>query len=62
LFQKTRTGFFLSALAFIAIGTGGIKSNVAPFGAQQVEYLGPEAVQSYFNWYLLHKVASKMLQ
>ncbi|XP_052070570.1 solute carrier family 15 member 4-like [Mytilus californianus] len=48
---ETRRGFFLTSLVLIAIGTGGIKSNVGPFGAQQVENLGPQAVQSFFNWF-----------
>ncbi|XP_076074028.1 solute carrier family 15 member 4-like [Mytilus galloprovincialis] len=48
---ETRRGLFLSSLVLIAIGTGGIKSNVGPFGAQQVENLGPKAVQSFFNWF-----------
>ncbi|CAG2246363.1 PHT [Mytilus edulis] len=48
---ETRRGFFISSLVLIAIGTGGIKANVGPFGAQQVENLGPQAVQSFFNWF-----------
>ncbi|XP_063446992.1 solute carrier family 15 member 4-like [Mytilus trossulus] len=48
---ETRKGFFISSLVLIAIGTGGIKANVGPFGAQQVENLGPQAVQSFFNWF-----------
>ncbi|XP_071129733.1 solute carrier family 15 member 4-like isoform X1 [Mytilus edulis] len=48
---ETRRRFFLSSLVLIAIGTGGIKSNVGPFGAQQVENLGPKAVQSFFSWF-----------
>jgi len=35
----------------IALGTGGIKSNVSPFGAQQVAEFGPQARQSFFNWF-----------
>ncbi|XP_046556904.1 LOW QUALITY PROTEIN: solute carrier family 15 member 4-like [Haliotis rubra] len=49
--QEARRGFFLGGLAFVAIGTGGIKANVGPFGAQQVEGLGEAAVQSFFNWF-----------
>ena len=46
-----RKAYFFSGLVFIAIGTGGIKANVGPFGAQQVDDLGPDAVRSFFNWY-----------
>lgn len=48
---ETRRYFFFFGLVFIAIGTGGIKANVGPFGAQQVSNLGPDAVQSFFNWF-----------
>ncbi|XP_077999201.1 solute carrier family 15 member 4-like [Glandiceps talaboti] len=43
--------FYLIGLTLIAIGTGGIKSNVGPFGAQQTEDLGQKAVQTFFNWF-----------
>ncbi|CAG5123017.1 unnamed protein product, partial [Candidula unifasciata] len=46
-----RTAMFMTGLALVAIGTGGIKANVGPFGAEQVEVLGKEAIQSFFNWF-----------
>ncbi|CAG5134601.1 unnamed protein product, partial [Candidula unifasciata] len=46
-----KTGLFMAGLVFIAVGTGGIKANVGPFGAEQVGSLGKEAVQSFFNWF-----------
>lgn len=48
---ETRKVYFFLGLTFVAIGTGGIKANVGPFGAQQVEDLGDTAVQSFFNWF-----------
>ena len=50
LFQEARKAYFFLGLVFVAIGTGGIKANVGPFGAQQVDDLGADAVQSFFNW------------
>ena len=48
--QEARKAYFFLGLVFVAIGTGGIKANVGPFGAQQVDDLGADAVQSFFNW------------
>ncbi|KAL3877158.1 hypothetical protein ACJMK2_034906 [Sinanodonta woodiana] len=48
---EARKGFFFLGLVFVAIGTGGIKANVGPFGALQVDDLGKDAVQSFFNWF-----------
>ena len=53
LLQETRKIYFFLGLVFIALGTGGIKANVGPFGAQQVDDLGADAVQSFFNWYVV---------
>ena len=52
VFNKTaRLAYFLMALVLIAFSAGGIKANVSPFGADQVEQDGPRAVQSLFNWF-----------
>ena len=43
--------FIILSMLFISIGTGGIKANVAPFGAEQVKSLGPAAITVFFNWF-----------
>ncbi|XP_067664863.1 solute carrier family 15 member 4-like [Haliotis asinina] len=47
----TRRVYYYIALVCIAVGTGGIKATVGPFGAQQVEEYGKDAVRSFFNWF-----------
>ncbi|CAC5373165.1 SLC15A3_4 [Mytilus coruscus] len=49
--QNPKIALFISSLVFITIGSGGIKSNIGPLGAQQVECLGTLAVQSFFIWF-----------
>lgn len=46
-----RRTLFISGLVLVVLGSGGIKANIGPFGAEQVESRGKEAVQSYFNWF-----------
>ena len=49
--ETLRLVYFVIALVMIAFGTGGIKANVSPFGADQVQKDGPQAVQAFFNWF-----------
>lgn len=48
---NSRRALYMSGLVFVAIGTGGIKANVGPFGAQQLQDSGEAAVKSFFNWF-----------
>ena len=47
----SKKGFLAVSLILNAIGTGGIKANVSPMGADQVEHEGPEMVQKFFDWF-----------
>ena len=49
--ETWRLVYFGISLMMIAFGTGGIKANVSPFGADQVQNQGPRAVQAFFNWF-----------
>ena len=49
--ETMRLIYFGLALGIIAFGTGGIKANVSPFGADQVKQSGQRAVQTFFNWF-----------
>ena len=49
--ERARLLFFATALTTLAFATGGIKSNVSLFGADQNQQEGPRAVQTFFNWF-----------
>ncbi|PIK49803.1 putative solute carrier family 15 member 4-like [Apostichopus japonicus] len=49
--EPAKRAYFAIALFLVAIGTGGIKANVGPFGAQQLEEFGEGAIRSFFNWF-----------
>ena len=36
---------YIFGLFLVAVGTGGIKANVSPFGAEQISHRGPAAIQ-----------------
>lgn len=48
---SSKEGFLGVSLILIAIGTGGIKANVSPMGADQLESEGKEMVQKFFDWF-----------
>ncbi len=49
--NTVRYVFFAISLIFVSFGTGGIKANVSPFGADQIQSLGPSAISVFFNWF-----------
>ena len=46
-----KEGFLAVSLILIAMGTGGIKANVSPMGADQLENRGRVMVQKFFYWF-----------
>ena len=49
--KPIKEAFLAVSLLFIAIATGGIKSNVSLMGADQVNDEGPEMVRKFFDWF-----------
>lgn len=47
----SKGAFLTVSLILIAIGTGGIKANVSPLGADQVKHEGKEKIQKFFDWF-----------
>ena len=49
--KTMRLVYFVLSLVLVALGTGGIKANVAPLGADQLARHGPRAVEIFFIWF-----------
>ncbi|XP_022792580.1 solute carrier family 15 member 4-like [Stylophora pistillata] len=47
----SKEAFLGIALLLISVGTGGIKANVSPLGADQIENEGPIVIQRFFDWF-----------
>ena len=53
--MSSKEGFLGVSLILIVIGTGGIKANLSPMGADQVREQGEQMVQKFFNafyWFI----------
>ena len=47
----SKEAFLGISLLLISVGTGGIKANVSPLGADQIENEGAIVVQRFFDWF-----------
>jgi dipeptide/tripeptide permease len=50
-FKAYKRGYFLIGIVLAAVGHGGAQVTTSPLGAQQVEWMGESAVQSFCNWF-----------
>ncbi|GFW50345.1 hypothetical protein TNCV_4697601 [Trichonephila clavipes] len=50
LFSENCSWTVMLVLIIIAVGTGTVKANITPFGAEQVRYTGPDGLRVYLNW------------
>ena len=48
---SSKERFLAVSLIFIAIATGGIKANVSPMGADQLQDEGQDMVRKFFDWF-----------
>ncbi|GIY85087.1 hypothetical protein CDAR_398271 [Caerostris darwini] len=50
LFSENCSWTVMLVLIVIAFGTGTVKANITPFGAEQVRYSGQDGLRTYLNW------------
>ncbi|CAL1275609.1 unnamed protein product [Larinioides sclopetarius] len=50
LFSENCSWTIMLVLIVVALGTGTVKANITPFGAEQVRYSGPDGLRIYLNW------------
>lgn len=51
LSTRSKEAFLGISLLLVSVGTGGIKANVSPLGADQIENEGTIIVQRFFDWF-----------
>nr|XP_042913771.1 solute carrier family 15 member 4-like [Parasteatoda tepidariorum] len=50
LYSENCSWTVMAILIIAAIGTGTVKANITPFGAEQVKYSGQDGLRLYLNW------------